>query len=105
MLKTQQRLLVVPRKGEFTFAVGVVPSESDTVEAGTIILRHGILFLKMLDEMSERQLIGEFNPEVIDNKGKLDGVAAVGEEAWSEFSREVAAECQVGHKIVVSNAA
>ena len=105
MLKTQQRLLVVPRKGEFTFAVGVVPSESDTVEAGTIILRNGILFLKMLDEMSERQLIGEFNPEVIDNKGKLDGVAAVGEEAWSEFSREVAAECQMGHKIVVCNAA
>ena len=105
MLETQQSLLVVSWEGEFTFAVDVVPFESDAVEAGTIILRHGILSSKMLDKVIECQFIGEFNPEVIDDEGELNGVAAVGEEARSEFSREVAAECQVRHKIVVCNAA
>ena len=105
MLETEQRLLVVPWKGKLAFSVSVVPSEGDTVEAGTIILRDGVLSSKMVHKMLKRQLIGEFNPEVIDNKGKLDGVAAVCEEAWSKFSWEVATECQVGNKIVVCNAA
>ena len=103
MLETQQSLLVVSWEGEFTFAVDVVPFESDAVEAETIVLRHGILSSKVVDKVIERQFIGEFNPEIIDDEGELNGVAAVGEEARSEFSREVAAECQVRHKIVVCN--
>ena len=105
MLESEQGLLVVPWKGKLAFSVHVVPSEGDTVEAVAILLRDGVLSSKVVHKMFERQLIGEFHAKVINNKGELNGVAAVSEEAWSVFSGEVATEGQVGNEIVMCNAA